>query len=148
MFTDSTPTRHRRPAPKASGMRSDRWPLVALAAALLTGCGPTSTQPASQGPAASPTAGEVAIATGNPTRPIALSESGSSLILPYLQKLADPLHQAYSNITLAPGGGGSGQGVGDAVAGRVVLGGTDAFLTGDQVSANPGMLNIPLAVAS
>jgi len=90
----------------------------------------------------------VPFAVGNPPSTITLQESGSTLVLPYLQKLVDPLHNAYSNITLAPSGGGSGKGISDASAGTVQLGGSDAYLSDAQVQQSPNLLNIPIAISA
>ncbi len=101
---------------------------------------------ASPVPAASPLA--VNFQVGNPSSAVTLQESGSTLVLPYLQKLADPFHAAYSNITLAPSGGGSGKGISDAAAGTVQLGGSDAYLSDQQAQQNGNLLNIPIAISS
>lgn len=87
-------------------------------------------------------------ATGNPTTAVTLSESGSSLLLPFLQELVAPVTAAYPNITFAPAGGGSGKGISDAIAGNSLLGGTDAYLSPAQFSANPTLANIPVAVSA
>jgi phosphate transport system substrate-binding protein len=86
--------------------------------------------------------------TGNPTSAVTLTTSGSTLLLPYLQTLAGPLHSAYPNITLQPTGGGSGKGISDAIAGTVTMGGSDAYLSAAQRQQNPGLSNIPIAVSS
>jgi phosphate transport system substrate-binding protein len=86
--------------------------------------------------------------TGNPTSAVSLSESGSSLLLPYLQELVAPVTAAYPNITLAPSGGGSGKGITDAIAGNSILGGSDAYLSPGQFSSNAGLANIPIAISA
>jgi phosphate transport system substrate-binding protein len=90
----------------------------------------------------------VALQTGNPTSPVTLNEDGSSLLYPYLQELVSPLHAAYSNITLTPAAGGSGKGISDAIAGTVQMGGSDAYLSNSEIAANPGLMNIPIAVSA
>src|SRR6202049_2212820 len=109
---------------------------------VVAACGGSTTTPTTSGgqPAAAP--------TGNPTTAVSLTESGSSLLLPYLQELVAPLTTAYSNITLAPSGGGSGKGISDAIAGNSLLGGTDAYLSPAQFNANPTLANIPVAVSA
>jgi phosphate transport system substrate-binding protein len=109
---------------------------------VVAACGGSTTTPTTSGgqPAAAP--------TGNPTTAVSLTESGSTLLLPYLQELVSPLTAAYSNITLAPSGGGSGKGISDAIAGNSVLGGTDAYLSPGQFAANPTLANIPIAVSA
>jgi phosphate transport system substrate-binding protein len=116
--------------------------IAALGTLAVVACGSTSST-------TSPTAsGTTAPAeTGNPSSAVTLSESGSSLLLPYLQELVAPLTAAYPNITLAPSGGGSGKGISDAIAGNSVLGGTDAYLSPGQFSTNMGFANIPIAIS-
>ncbi len=77
-----------------------------------------------------------------------LNEAGSSLLYPFLQELVAPLKAAYSNITLAPAAGGSGKGISDVIAGAVQLGGSDAYLSSGQMTANPGLQNIPIVVSA
>jgi phosphate transport system substrate-binding protein len=67
---------------------------------------------------------------------------------PYLQKLAPGINAAYPNITLTPAAGGSGTGQSEAISGTIDMGGSDAYLSAAQVSANPGILNIPIAVSA
>jgi phosphate transport system substrate-binding protein len=113
--------------------------LVAVAA-----CGGTGTAGA---PSHTPTP-TAAVKVGNPSKAVTVSESGSTLVLPYLQEMVDPLKEAYPNITLAPAGGGSGKGIGDAIAGTVVMGGSDAYLSDAQAQQNPYVLNIPIVVSA
>jgi phosphate transport system substrate-binding protein len=101
----------------------------------------------SSSPTATSTGTPKPAVTGNPTAAVSLTESGSSLLLPFLQELVTPLTTAYPNITLAPSGGGSGKGITDAIAGNSLLGGTDAYLSPAQLSANPSLANIPVAVS-
>lgn len=86
--------------------------------------------------------------TGNPSSPVTISEAGSSLLYPFLQVLESPLTAAYSNISLAPAAGGSGKGISDAIAGTVEMGGSDAYLSSSEISAHPGLQNIPIAISS
>jgi phosphate transport system substrate-binding protein len=110
----------------------------------LTACGGSS---GSSSSSPSPTTSSASVKTGNPAKPVTVTESGSSLMLPYLQKLAPQLQAAYSNITLSPAAGGSGKGISDAIAGTVILGGSDAYLSDAQAQQNPDLLNIPIAVS-
>lgn len=70
------------------------------------------------------------------------------MLLPFLQELVSPLQSKYSNVALAPSGGGSGKGISDAINGTAQLGGSDAYLSTSQASSNPGLLNIPIAISS
>ncbi|HET9077428.1 MAG TPA: phosphate ABC transporter substrate-binding protein PstS [Acidimicrobiales bacterium] len=134
-------------------------PLVLIAPLAVAACGSSShtssptTAPAAPSSNSSATTGSSSGGTsslnlGNPASPVTLNESGSSLLYPFLQELVDPLHSKYSNVTLAPAAGGSGKGISDAIAGTTQMGGSDAYLSNSQASANPGLLNIPIAISS
>ncbi len=116
---------------------------VGLCAVVLSACG-AATTPTNHKHSTKPAAS----ATGNPSSPVTLNEAGSTLIYPYLQVLAPQFHTAYSNITLAPGPGGSGLGISEAISGLVQMGGSDAYLSDAQASANPNLLNIPIAISA
>jgi phosphate transport system substrate-binding protein len=85
---------------------------------------------------------------GNPSSATTITEAGSSLLYPYLQQLVNPLHSAYSNVTLAPAAGGSGKGISDTIAGTVNVGGSDAYLSSGEFAANPGLMNVPIVISS
>jgi phosphate transport system substrate-binding protein len=124
-------------------MRTGLMGGIALLGTLaVVACGSSST------PAATSSGTPKPAATGNPTSAVTLSESGSTLLLPFLQELVAPLTAAYPNITLAPSGGGSGKGISDAIAANSVLGGTDAYLSPAQFTQNPTLSNIPIAVSA
>jgi phosphate transport system substrate-binding protein len=126
-------------------MRTGLMGGIALFGALaVAACGGSSSPTATSSNSGTP----APAVTGNPTAAVSLTESGSSLLLPFLQELVSPLTAAYPNITLAPAGGGSGKGITDAIAGNSVLGGTDAYLSPAQFSANPTIANIPIAVSA
>lgn len=112
---------------------------AACAVAALTGCGTRA--PASGAPGSGP---EV----GNPPAPVTITETGSTLLLPYLQEVAGPLKQTYPSITLRPSGGGSGKGIADALSGSVDLGGSDAYLSDVQQQANLDILDLPVVVSA
>jgi phosphate transport system substrate-binding protein len=114
--------------------------LLAVGLAASVACQGASTQ-ATAPPNAS-------VTVGNPNRPVTLTESGSSLVLPYLQKMVAPLHADYPAIALAPAGGGSGKGVSDAISGAVVMGGSDAYLSDGQAAQNPDLVDVPIAVSA
>ena len=127
--------------------------IVPMAVAACSSSGKSTTNPTTPTTASSssPTTASSAgggMNTGNPASAVTLNESGSSLLYPFLQELVAPLQAKYSNVTLAPAAGGSGKGISDAIAGTTQLGGSDAYLSSSQASANPGLLNIPIAVSS
>ena len=127
-------------------------PLAVIACLAVAACGssskssssPTTAAPSSPGSSA-PSGAPV---TGNPSSSQTINESGSSLLYPYLQALVTPLKTQYSNINLAPAAGGSGKGISDVIAGTVQIGGSDAYLSSSQMTANPGLMNIPIVVSS
>src|SRR5215471_4774575 len=126
--------------PSKTTSRPARLLLLALALAASVACQGSSPQ-ATAPPNAS-------VTVGNPNRPVTLTESGSSLVLPYLQKMAAPFHADYPAIALTPAGGGSGKGVSDAISGAVVMGGSDAYLSDGQAAQNPDLLDIPIAISA
>ncbi|HET6964803.1 MAG TPA: phosphate ABC transporter substrate-binding protein PstS [Acidimicrobiales bacterium] len=107
-----------------------------------------SSSTAGSGGSTGGSSGSADMKLGNPTSAVTLTEAGSSLLYPYLQLLVDPLHSMYSNVTLQPAAGGSGKGISDAIAGTTTMGGSDAYLSSSQLSSNPGLLNVPIAVSS
>jgi len=122
-----------------------------LCATTLAACGSsskTTSSNTSSTTAASTNTTAVTLTTGNPSAAVTINEDGSSLLYPFLQELVSPLTAQYSNITLAPAPGGSGKGIADAIAGTVQMGGSDAYLNSGQLSANPGLMNIPIAVSA
>ena len=125
-------------------------PLIIGAAAALAACGSTNKSGSSTTTttASSTTTSSVTVTTGNPTAAVTLNEDGSSLLYPYLQELVAPLKAAYSNINLSPAPGGSGKGIADAISGTVQMGGSDAYLNTGQMTTNPGLMNIPVAVSA
>ena len=126
------------------GVRLSLTAVTGVAMVAIAACGGNGSA-GSPSPTPTPT---TAVKVGNPTKAVTLSESGSSLVLPYLQKMVDPLKQAYPNVTLAPAGGGSGKGISDSIAGTVVMGGSDAYLSDAQAHQNPDILNVPIVVSA
>ena len=125
-------------------------PLI-LCAATLAACGSSSKTTSSNTTsttAANTTTTSVTLTTGNPSAAVTINEDGSSLLYPFLQELVSPLKAQYSNIALAPSPGGSGKGIADAISGTVQMGGSDAYLNSGEMSANAGLMNIPIAVSA
>ncbi len=132
-------------------------PLLAATAALAAACGgggshagsgSSSGTSSSATTAATPGSGSTtsSVKTGNPPAPVTVTESGSSLLYPFLQELVTPLSGAYSNVKLEPAAGGSGKGITDATNGITTIGGSDAYLNGAELSS--GLMNIPIAVSA
>jgi phosphate transport system substrate-binding protein len=125
--------------------------LVAVSLSM-TACGShSSNAPGSGGSGSAASSGggsSSAVQTGNPSSSVTLQESGSTLLYPFLQELAQPLKQQYPNINLAPSAGGSGKGISDAISGTVQMGGSDAYLSPGELQQNPGLANIPVVISA
>ena len=101
--------------------------LVGALALTLAGCG--STTSTSQGP-------------------VSLQETGSTLLYPLFQIWAPAYTKDHASVKITTQGTGSGTGISDAVNGTVQIGASDAYMANAQMSADPGMLNIPLAISA
>ncbi len=73
-----------------------------------------------------------------------LSESGSTLLYP----LFNAWGGNYTNAKITTIASGSGAGISAAIAGTVVIGASDAYMSNTSVAAHPDMLNIPILIAS
>ena len=114
-------------------------PLMLVAAA----CGSNSTGGSS---APGTTTGNVA--TTPATSQVALSETGSSLLYP-LFSLWGPAYQTkYPNVTISSQSTGSGFGVSQAIGGGVNIGGSDAYLSDEDMQKHKGLMNIALTVSA
>jgi phosphate transport system substrate-binding protein len=78
---------------------------------------------------------------------VTITETGSSLIFPYLQILAPYFDANYSGVTLSPVSSGSGTGISSAESGTVDLGGTDAYLL-PATASQYSLINFPIAISS
>jgi phosphate transport system substrate-binding protein len=78
----------------------------------------------------------------------AVSENGSSLLYPLFNLWVGGYNQTYPKVTIQTGAAGSGAGITDATNGTINIGASDAYLAPSQVTASPGLLNIPLAISS
>jgi phosphate transport system substrate-binding protein len=111
-------------------------PLTLLAAA----CSSSSTST----PAASKSSPATALnASGK-----SISETGSTLLFPLFGTWQTAYSTANPAVTITSGATGSGTGIADASEGLVNIGASDAYLSAADLEKYPGLLNIPLAVAS
>ena len=111
-------------------------PLALLAAA----CG-SSGGGSSSGSSSSPSAS--ASSTG-----VALTETGSTLVFPLFGAWQTAYNTDVTDVTITGSGTGSGTGIADAATGTVTMGASDAYLSSSDISQYPGLINIPVAVAS
>jgi phosphate transport system substrate-binding protein len=112
-------------------------PLALLAAA----CGSSSNS--TSGSSSSPAAAAAANATGK-----SISETGSTLLFPLFGTWQTAYATVDPNVTITSGATGSGTGIADASEGLVNIGASDAYLSPADTAKYPGLLNIPLTVAS
>jgi phosphate transport system substrate-binding protein len=108
-------------------------PLTLLAAA----CSSSSSTPTSSSSA------PAANASGK-----SISETGSTLLFPLFGTWQTAYSTANPSVTITSGATGSGTGIADASEGLVNIGASDAYLSASDVIKYPGLMNIPLAVAS
>jgi phosphate transport system substrate-binding protein len=88
-------------------------------------------------------------ANGVETPPTAsLIETGSTLLYPLFNLWVPGYNQTYPGVTIQTGGTGSGTGISDATNGTADIGASDAYLAPSNVTASPGLKNIPLAISS
>lgn len=131
------------------------YSLVLLAALALSGCAVgKSNNGQSVTPQSSPAAAEtrpnlpVTGSSGNPSTPITLLETGSSLMYPLFNEWATSIKQVYPNITIQTASTGSGTGIAQAISGVVQLGASDAYMSDAQLKKAQGLLNIPVAISA
>jgi phosphate transport system substrate-binding protein len=110
-------------------------PLALLAAA----CGSSGSSPSSSTASAPPAAN----ASGK-----SISETGSTLLFPLFGTWQTAYSTADPSVTITSGATGSGVGIADASEGLVNIGASDAYLSPADTAKYPGLLNIPLTVAS
>lgn len=80
--------------------------------------------------------------------PVTLKATGSTLMFPLLSAWTRQYSSQSPNVRISIAATGSGAGISQAISGAVQFGASDAYMTDEQMSAHPGMLNIPLAISS
>ena len=76
-----------------------------------------------------------------------ISETGSSLIYPYMQILSPNYTHQWPGICLSPQSTGSGTGISSAESGVIDIGGTDAYLL-PATAAQYNLINVPIAISA
>jgi phosphate transport system substrate-binding protein len=79
---------------------------------------------------------------------ISLNESGSTLLYPLFQSWIAGYKGVDPNIDLTAAATGSGAGEEAALAGKVSIGASDAYLSDKVAAQNPHILDIPLAISA
>lgn len=132
-----------------------RWPAaLALAVAVMLAV-PSCSKSKSENGANSQSNGEVNPPTTSssdvktpPSSQVALTETGSTLLYPLFNLWSQAYSAKYPNIKITTQGTGSGTGISQSAAGTVQIGASDAYLSPAQVTQNPGLVNIPLAISA
>jgi phosphate transport system substrate-binding protein len=121
-------------------------PVAVLAAACSSSGSPSSSPSSSAKPSSSSSA--AAIPTAPASSAVSLSETGSTLLYPLFNEWAPAYKSQYSQVTISTAGTGSGTGISDATSGTVDIGASDAYLSNGDVTKNPNLENIPLAISA
>ena len=79
---------------------------------------------------------------------VAVSETGSTLIYPLFKAWVAAYTKVDPSVQMTVGATGSGAGISQAIARQVQIGTSDAYMSDTQASANPHILNIPLAISA
>jgi len=77
-----------------------------------------------------------------------LHESGSTLLYPLFQLWIPAFEAAHPGMTITSQATDSGAGMDQAIAGRVQIGASDAYMSDELAAHNPRVLNIPLAISA
>lgn len=85
--------------------------------------------------------------SGGPVQKYTITETGSSLVYPYMNILGPNFTSHYPGITISTASTGSGTGISSAEQGLADLGATDAFLT-PSTASNDSLINFPMAISA
>jgi phosphate transport system substrate-binding protein len=77
-----------------------------------------------------------------------LTETGSTLLYPLWNLWVPGYTQKYPQVSIQTAATGSGTGITDATNGTADVGASDAYLAPSVLTANPTLLNIPLAISA
>jgi phosphate transport system substrate-binding protein len=94
------------------------------------------------------TAISMAVAAPTQAASITLNETGSTLLYPLFQSWIAGYKSLAPDIVLSAAATGSGTGEEAALAGKVSIGASDAYLSDKVASQNPNILDIPLAISA
>ncbi|SAL44849.1 phosphate ABC transporter substrate-binding protein [Caballeronia udeis] len=79
---------------------------------------------------------------------VKLSETGSTLLYPLFNTWVAAYTKAHPDVQISVGATGSESGIQQAIAGKVLIGASDAYMSDSDVMQHPQVLNIPLAIAA
>jgi phosphate transport system substrate-binding protein len=124
--------------------------LVSILALVLAACSSSPSTPKPKTSSNSNTSGSASLSSLEtpPSSNVSLSETGSTLLYPLFNLWAPAYEHLHPNIAITTAGTGSGTGISQAAAGTVNIGASDAYLSSAQVTQNPGLENVPLAISA
>lgn len=79
---------------------------------------------------------------------VTLSETGSTLLAPLFQTWSAAYAKAHPEVRLSVGATGSQAGIEQAIAGKVNIGASDAFMSDADAMKHPQIISVPLAIAA
>lgn len=79
---------------------------------------------------------------------VTLAETGSTLFYPLFRVWTIAYARANPGVHMTTKATGSGAGIAQAISGEVQIGASDAYMSDEQVRANPNIINIPLAISA
>src|ERR1700721_2277521 len=88
------------------------------------------------------TAGGVLLPLGVAHATLTISETGSTLILPLFKSWVAAYNKVEPNLQMTTGATGSATGIAEAIAKHVQIGTSDAYMSENAATANPGILTI------
>jgi phosphate transport system substrate-binding protein len=83
-----------------------------------------------------------------PLAGMTVAETGSTLIYPLFKNWIDAYTKVEPSLRVTADATGSGTGISDAIAGKVQIGTSDAYMSDNDAMANPHILNIPIAISA
>jgi phosphate transport system substrate-binding protein len=79
---------------------------------------------------------------------VTLHETGSTLLYPLFQLWSTAYASADPGASIATAATGSGAGIAEAIAGRVQIGASDAYMSDSQAKRSPDIVNVPMAISA
>jgi phosphate transport system substrate-binding protein len=79
---------------------------------------------------------------------LTLTETGSTLLYPLFTTWVDAYTKSHPGIHVSVGGTGSEAGIQQVLAGKVLIGASDAYMSDAEMRQHPQIINVPLAIAA
>lgn len=79
---------------------------------------------------------------------VTLTETGSTLLAPLFSTWSDAYAKTHPGVRITVGATGSEAGIEQAIAGKVNIGASDAYMSDADAMKHPQIINVPLAIAA